>query len=142
MTRSGGDSPKLNFEEESFGEDMNEKEIQEIGRRRTRLMTAVERRELERDKTSGFRLRMENTGYYKDCTVYTVKVPVAEHGKAEVKEDKRKELENIMKYGVYEEVEDYGQEIITLRWVITQKEKVHGQKTESKGKVVAQGFQE
>ena len=52
---------------------------------------------------------MENTGYYKDCTVYTVKVPVAEHGKAEVKEAKEKKLENVMKYGVHEEVESDGQ---------------------------------
>ena len=72
----------VNFEEESFGEDMNENEIEEIGRRRTRSMTAVERRELERDKTSTFWLRMENTECYDDIAVYVVEVPVAEHKKS------------------------------------------------------------
>ena len=47
-----------------------------------------------------------------------------------------------MKYGVYEEVEDEGQERITSRWVITRKEKADGQKTEYKGRLVARGFQE
>ena len=51
-----GESPKaagqtVNFKEENFWENLNEEENGEIGRRRTRSMTAVERRELERDKT-------------------------------------------------------------------------------------------
>ena len=39
MTGSCGDPPKVNFEEESFGKDMNEEEIEEIdgsGEKRTR----------------------------------------------------------------------------------------------------------
>ena len=42
-----------------------------------------------------------------------------------------------MKCGLYEEVEDNGQERITSRWVITWKEKADGQKTEYKGRVVS-----
>ena len=69
-------------------------------------------------------------------------MPAIEHKKVEVIEAKEKELGNLMKYGVYEEVEDIGQERITLRWVITRKEKADGQKTEYKGRLVARGFQE
>ena len=53
-------------------------------------MTAVERRELERDQTSTFWLRMENTECYEDCAVYAVEVPTAEHKKVEVIEAKEK----------------------------------------------------
>ena len=57
-------------------------------------------------------------------------------------EAKEKELENLTKYGVFEEVEDNGQERISSRWVITKKEKADGQKTDYKGRLVARGFQE
>ena len=52
------------------------------------------------------------------------------------------EIENLKKYGVFEEVEDTGQERITSRWVIMRKEKSDGQKTLYKGRLVARGFQE
>ena len=123
-------------------EDLNEEEVEEIGRRRTQSMMAVERRELERDRISSFWLKMENTECFNDIAVYAVEVPVAEHKKAEVIEAKEKELENLIKYEVFEEVEDVGQERISSRWVITKKEKADGQKTEYKGRLVTQGFQE
>ena len=100
-------------------------------------MMMVERRELERDKTSTFWLRMENTECYDDIAVYTVEVPVSEHKKVEVMEAKEKELENLTKYKVFEEVENDGQERISSRWVITKKEKADGQKTNYKGRLVA-----
>ena len=103
-------------------------------------MTAVERRELERDWTSTFWFRMENTECYDDIAVYTVEVPATEHKKPEVVEAKEKELENLTKYGVFEEVEDTGQERITSRWVITKKEKADRMKVNYKGRLVAQGF--
>ena len=57
--------------------------------------------------------------------------------KVKVMEAKEKELENLTKYGVYEEFEDDGQEGITSRWVIIKKERADRQKTEYKGRVVA-----
>ena len=51
-------------------------------------------------------------------------------------------MENLTKYGVFREVDDTGQERISLRQVITRKEKADRQKTEYKGRLVAQGFQE
>ena len=82
-------------------------------------------------------MRMENTECYDNITVYTVKVPVREHKKVEVIEAKDKELDNLMKYGVFEEANNEGQETISSRWVITKKEKADGQKTNYKGRVVA-----
>ena len=46
------------------------------------------------------------------------------------------------KYGVFEEVEDEGQDTVDSRWVITRKEKSDGQKQKVKGRLVAKGFQE
>ena len=74
----------------------------------TRSMTTVERRELERDKVSTFWLKMENTECFVDVAIYAVEVPVAEHKKVEVMEAKEKELENLTKYEVFEEVKDVG----------------------------------
>merc|ERR1712030_26509 len=130
------------LEEEEFGEGIDEKDIEEIGRRRTRSMTAVEKRELERDKTATFWLQMDNTECFDDVTVYAVEVPASEHKAPEVVEAKERELENLNKYEVFEEVEDCGQERITSRWVITKKEQADGQKSEYKGRLVARGFQE
>ena len=82
-------------------------------------MIAVERRELEREKTSPFWLQMENSECFDDVTVFAVEIPVSEHKTPEVMEAKEKELENMAKYEVFEEVEDSGQERITSRWVVT-----------------------
>ena len=69
-------------------------------------------------------------------------MPVRDHKKPEVIEAKMKEIENLEKYEVFEEVEDEGQETVGSRWVITQKEKSDGQKQNYKGRLVAKGFQE
>ena len=65
-----------------------------------------------------------------------------EHKKPEVIEAKQKEIENLEKYGVFEEVEDEGQEVVDSRWVVTKKEKSDGQKQKVKARLVAKGFQE
>ena len=71
-----------------------------------------------------------------------MQVPVKDHGKKEVIEAKEKEIENLGLYGVYEEVEDIGQEKIGSRWVVTEKQKHDGQKQLYKARLVARGFQE
>merc|ERR1712115_403248 len=73
--------------------------------------------------------------------IYTVEVPVIEHKKPEVIEAKQKKIENLEKYGVFEEVEDEGQDTVDSKWVITRKEKADGQKQKVKGRLVAKGFQ-
>ena len=98
--------------------------------------------ELVRDAVSTFWLQLENKECYDDIAVYSVEVPVKEHKSSDVIEAKKKELENLFKYGVFEEIDDEGQDTISSRWVITRKEKADGQKTECKGRLVARGFQE
>ena len=75
-------------------------------------------------------------------TIYTVEVLVREHKKQKVIEAKQKEIENLEIYGVFDEVEDEGQETVGSRWVITKKEKAERQKKNVKGRLVAKGFQE
>merc|ERR1712105_393602 len=103
---------------------------------------AMEKRELERDQTATFWLQMENTECFDDIAIFAVEVPAKEHKKPEVMEAKDRELENLEKYDVFEEVEDIGQETIGSRWGITKKEKSDGQKCDYKGRLVAKGFQE
>ena len=73
-------------------------------------------------------MQIKNLECFDEMEIYTVEVPVREHKKPEVIEAKNKEIENLEKYGVFEEVEDEGQETVGSRWVITRKEKVDGQK--------------
>ena len=50
---------------------------------------------------------------------------------------KRREVENLMDYSTFKEVKDEGQETLGSCWVVTQKEKHDGQKTEYKARLVA-----
>jgi len=44
-----------------------------------------------------------------------------------------KKIENLEECGVFEDVENEGQETVDSRWVITRKEKADGQKQKVKG---------
>ena len=105
-------------------------------------MTDAKRKEMRRDEISTFWMQVENSECFDEIAIYIVEVPVREHKSPEVIDAKQKEIENLEKYGVFEEVEDEGQETVDSRWVITRKEKADGQKQKIKGKLVAKGFQE
>ena len=47
--------------------------------------------------------------------IYTVEIPAKVQNNLEVKEAKNKEVENLMKYDVFEEASDCGQDCITSR---------------------------
>ena len=51
-------------------------------------------------------------------------------------------IDNLIKFDVFEEVDDCGQERISSRWVVTQKEKADGQKSQVKGRIFAKAYQE
>ena len=87
-------------------------------------------------------LKVENSTSFSDLAIYTVKLPVSEHGRPEVKEAKETEVENLLNYDVFEEVKDEGQDILGSRWVVTAKEKHDGQKKNTKARLVVCGFQE
>ena len=58
----------------------------------------------------------------------------------EILEAKQRELENWKNHNVYKEVEDNGQKVISVRWVITQK--LRDNKLTYKARLVARGFEE
>ena len=58
----------------------------------------------------------------------------------EVMAAKEKEIENWKRNGVYEEVEDVGQQSLSVHWVVTEKETADG--TLVKARLVARGFEE
>ena len=51
-----------------------------------------------------------------------------EDSKQEIVNAKKQELENLIKYNVFEEIEDTGQKAISCKWVITEKLKPDGSK--------------
>ena len=57
-------------------------------------------------------LKIENDINLSDLAIYTVELPVMEHGKPEVKEAKETEVQNLLNYDVLEEVEDTGQDTL------------------------------
>ena len=87
-------------------------------------------------------MKLENNERFDDILIYIVELPVREHKTPEVIEAKQKEIENLEKYEVFEEVKYEGQETVGSRWVITKKEKADGQKKNVKGRLVAKGFEE
>ena len=87
-------------------------------------------------------LKMENDINLSDLAIYTVELPVSEHGKPKVNEAKDTEVQNLQNYDVFEEVKDTGQDTLQSRWVVTTKEKHDGQKKNTKARLVVHGFQE
>ena len=100
----------LRFVEQNFGKNISEKYVEENDRRVMHSMNGVKRRELERERISTIWMKIENVECFDDATISTVDVPVKEHKRPEVIEAKEKEIENLEKYRVFEEVEDEGQE--------------------------------
>ena len=94
------------------------------------------------DAVATFWMKMEQQENFEDYAVYTVEIPAKEQNTPEVDEAKHKEIENLIKFDVFEEVDDCGQERISSRWVITEKQKSDGQKSQIKGRIVAKGYQE
>ena len=69
----------------------------------------------EKDTVGAKYLKMVNSVSFSDLSVYTVEIPVSEHGRPEVKEAKNTEINNLQDYDVFEEVEDVGQDAIGNR---------------------------
>ena len=87
-------------------------------------------------------LKIINSVSFSDLSIYTVELPVSKHGTPEVKEAKMAEVNNLLDYEVFEEVEHKGQDTIGSKWVVTVKEKHDGQTQKTKAQLVACGFQE
>ena len=74
--------------------------------------------------------------------VMVVEIPTKQHGRPECVAAKEAELQNLLNFETFEEVEDIGQQTIQSRWILTEKQEHDGQKTKVKGRIVAKGFQE
>ena len=77
--------------------------------------------EEEKDTVGAKYLKVVNSVLFSDLSLYTVELPVSEHGRPEVKVAKMSEVRNLLDYDVFEEVEDKGQNTFGSRWVITSK---------------------
>ena len=126
--KEGKNETKVQFEEQGFGNDIKNKDIEEVNKRVTRSMTDVKREEMRKEEISTFWMQVENSECFDEMTIYTVEVPVREHKKPEVIEAKQREIENLEKYGVFEEVKYEGQETVGSRLVINKEEKADGLK--------------
>ena len=67
-------------------------------------------------------------------------IPIKEHGREECVAAKKRELAAFDEFGVYEEVQDKGQEALSSRWVLTDKSTEKEKKV--KARLVARGFEE
>ena len=99
-----------------------------------------EQKESELDNIGAKYLKVVNSVSFSDVAFFTVELPVSEHWKPEVKGAKDTEVENLLDYDIFEEVNDKGQDTIGSRWVITSKGKHDGQKKKTKVRLVARGF--
>ena len=100
------------------------------------------RRDLQNDIIGAKYLQVEKSVYFMDYEIFTLEVPVREHGKPEILEAKENEIQNLKTYETFEEIKDEGQETIGSRWIVTEKQKHDGQKQAYKARLVAKGFQE
>merc|ERR1712089_60158 len=133
-------SPEIREEENKAENDdkkeENETEIEEIEDENE------VRRDLQNDIIGAKYLQVEKSVYLMDYEIFSLEVPVKDHGKPEIVEAKNNEIENLKHYKTFEEVIDEGQKTIGSRWVITEKQKHDGQKQDYKARLVAQGFKE
>lgn len=77
-----------------------------------------------------------------DSSVYAIELGVKEHKRPDVVSAKQKQLQDLVTFSTYEEIEDKGQTVIGSRWVITEKQVHDSQKVKVKARLVIRGFQE
>ena len=66
------------------------------------------RKDLLNDVIGAKYLQVEKEVYFMDYSIFTVEVPVREHGKPEIIEAKNTEIQNLKAYENFEEVNDEG----------------------------------
>merc|ERR1712030_155628 len=93
-----------------------------VTRARKKLMDG-NKNSVNEDAVVTYWMTIEQKENFEDYAVYTVEISTKEQNTPECNEAKHKEIENLVKFDVFEEVDDVGQERISSRWVVTQKEK-------------------
>ena len=102
------------------------------------IMTCAKQKLMEGNKSSVkenavamYWMTAEQRENFEIYAVYRVEIPAEDQNTPEIDEAKHKEIENLIKFNVFEEVDNHGQERILSRWVVTQKEKADGQKSQA-----------
>ena len=111
---------KLSVRKGCVAFDEQNEEEEEYTEERMRMQSMIKKLKEKENRIGIFWLKLENTKSFEDVAFYTVEIPTKEQNTPEVREAKMKEVENLMRYEVFEEVEVYGQERIGSRWVRTQ----------------------
>ena len=87
--------------------------------RSKKRMKESDNNSVNEDAVATYWMTAEQHENFESYAVYTVEIPAKEQNTPEVDEAKHKEIENLVKFDVFEEVDDCGQERIGSRWVIT-----------------------
>ncbi len=124
--------------------DKNEVRFEDSGMmtRSKKRMKESDNNSVSEDEVAPYWMTAEQRENFESIAVYTVEIPAKEQNTPEVDEAEHKDIENLGKFDVFEEVDDCGQERIGSRWGVTQTEKADGQKSQVKCRGVAKGFQE
>ena len=106
----------MKFEERKKGEvtpggkpqvkSLEEQEESVEGNKRMRTQSMD--KDLQLDNVSTFWMKVENNECFDDIAIYNVEILTKDQNTPEVKEAKQKELQNLFKYDVFEEVDDVG----------------------------------
>ena len=122
--------------------DKNEVRFEDSGIMTRSKKKKQESNSVSEDAVATYWMTVEQNKNFENYAVCTVEIPAKEQNTPEVKETKHKEIDNLVKFDVFEEVDDCGQERIGSRWVVTQNEKADAHKSQVKGRIVAKRFQE
>ena len=84
---------------------------------------------VKEDAIATYWMTAEQHENFEKYAEYIVEIPAKGQNTPEVNEAKYNRVENLVRFDVFEEVDDCGQERIGSRWVVTQKEQADGQKS-------------
>ena len=141
QVKANGPCP-TDLEDNNENKDKNEVTFEDSVKKEGMITHSMKKIQENEDAITTYWMKVEQRENFENYAVYTVEIPTKEQNTPEVKEAKHKEIENLVRYDVFEEVDDCGQERIGSRWVVTQEEKADRQKSQIKNPLVAKGFQE
>ena len=100
------------YENKGTNKGTNDKD-DKIARRQTRSMDKSPQKEKKKEESIAMLwMKMENFESFDNIAIYSVEISKKGQNTLKVREAKLNEVENLMKYDVFEEVDDCGQEQI------------------------------
>ena len=101
--------------------DKNEVRFEDSGMMTCSKKRMQESESVSEDAVATYWMTAEHCENFESIAVYTVEIPAKEQNTPEVKEAKHKEIENLVKFVVFEEVDNCGQERLGSRGMLHQK---------------------